>query len=123
MVSRSLYLVNIKVLGPFGTVQKTRTIFACGYSPIFMLLILVLLFIMMATISGFSMRPLRGNIPLIGANSLAISAVCHNPDFSEAEVCRPLLWGATKQAEGDEPGHCALSSAEVEKPLVGKKYW
>jgi len=123
MVSRSLYLVNINVLGPSGQLLNDQSIFACGFSVTMLCLVFALLMVMATTICGFSLRPLRGDIPLIGVNSLAVSAICHNPDSSATETQRPLLWGVTKKPEDGQPGHCALSSGEVERPVPGQEYW
>lgn len=121
MVSRSLYLVNIDVYSPDGTPDASQTIFACGFSTVFLLMVLGTLVFMTAVIFGFSFKPLNAEIPFIGFNSLAISAACHGSKTHD-EVCKPLLWGVTELPEDGLPGHCALSSGEVSKPVPGQSY-
>lgn len=121
MVSRSLYLVDINVYGPDGTADASQTIFACGFSTVFLLLVLGVLVCMTTVILAFSCKPLNAEIPFIGFNSLAISAACHG-SRADDEVCKPLLWGVTELPEYGLPGHCALSSGEVSKPVPGGMY-
>jgi hypothetical protein len=122
LVSRSLYLIRINVMGPDGQLMPDRGISACGYSVLMMIFAMAVLVIMSATVVVCSLRRINAAIPLIGTASVAISAVCHHPNDAKTEACKPLLWGVTKRPEDGQP-HCALSSDEVESPIPGQQYW
>lgn len=68
-------------------------------------------------------RRIPPGIPVCGTNSLAIAAACHYSDNGDMEIPqKPLLWGVTKAAEKDRPGHCSLSDGDVGKPVDGMAY-
>jgi len=120
MVSRSLYLVDVNVFGPYGDYIESQTIFACGFSTVFLLLVLGILTSVVVVITYFAIRLLKDDTPLVGSNSFVISAMCHSPNPGEHEVCKGLLWGVTNPCDPDP--HCALSSDEVDKPIPGFYY-
>lgn len=123
LVSRSLYLVRINVVGPDGQLRQYQTISACGFSVLMMLFVIALLVVMTATLAGCSLRRLNPTIPMIGTVTVAISAVCHHTNDVRTEAYKPLSLGVTMRPEGGQPGHCALSSGEVELPVPGQQYW
>lgn len=122
IVSRSLYLVKINVLGPDGRLQPENSYSACGYSTLMILITLIFLVLMAVVIIGLSFRSLNAPIPLVGTSSLAVSAACHHPNDAESEARKPLMWGVTRRPVDGKPGHCSLSSESVEHPVPGEVY-
>lgn len=87
-----------------------------------MIVILVLVQALVAL--GWAGRcKLPTEISACGTNSLAIAAACHHEGPEEEEVvCRPLMWGVTKEATMDTPGHCSMSNQDVGRPVEGMTY-
>lgn len=122
MVSRSLYLVNIYVYGPYQTYVESESMLSCGFSTIFLLMLFLLLTIIVFVLLGISFKTLNGDIPLVGSNSLAISSACHDPGTEEEETCKELMRGVTEPAFPGWPRHCAFSSLNVDTPVPGQQY-
>jgi hypothetical protein len=98
-------------------IARTKT---CGFSPVAMLVVIILGVCMMATIIGFGYIPYKQGIPLAGSCSLAISAACHpgTQNLAAGAVLseQELQWGIVSTS-ADGIRHGAFSSEEVE-PLV-----
>lgn len=103
LVSQSIFLANISIIPPDGSQPMQDEITTVAYSPIAMLFILFVVFALLVFLVATAWRKLPFGMPLIGSNSIAISAACHPPlplngsaDQSEREdmVMRPLNWGA-----------------------------
>lgn len=122
LVSRSIYLVNINVMGPDGNWQPERDISACGFNNLMILLVMLMLVCMLLLLVACSFRKLDAQIPLVGTASMVISAMCHHPNDRETEAVKPLLWGVTEKPVDGKPGHCSLSSGAVEHPVPGDVY-
>ncbi|KAJ9613924.1 hypothetical protein H2200_002060 [Cladophialophora chaetospira] len=123
LVSRSLFIVRIKVFGWDGTEQPERDISACGYSPLAILIVILILILSLVAMLGAGMQKLTPGIPMCGTNSVAIAAACHYSENGDPDIsCQPLLWGVTELAQKDAPGHCSMSNEEVDKPIDGSRY-
>ncbi|KIW28239.1 uncharacterized protein PV07_07918 [Cladophialophora immunda] len=123
IVSRSLFMVRINVFGWDGKEQPERDISACGYSPLAILIVILVLVLSLVVMLLAGMQKLAPGIPVCGTNSLAIAAACHHSDEGDPDVsCKPLRWGVTKLAEKDLPGHCSVTDEDVCKPVSGLKY-
>lgn len=59
---------------------------------------------------------------MVGNNSLAISAACHPPPEDKDAAFLPVQWGAVSHETDNGPGHCCLTSFEVEAPIEGGWY-
>ncbi|KIW21469.1 hypothetical protein PV08_02049 [Exophiala spinifera] len=109
LVSQSIFLANISIIPPDGSQPMQDEITTVAYSPIAMLFILFVVFALLVFLIATAWRKLPFGMPLLGSNSIAISAACHppvGPDQSEREdmVMRPLNWGAVpdpRKAVGD----------------------
>lgn len=133
LISQSIFLINIIIYQPnsevlmqptshFKGVSNTGMTTACGYSPLAIscaLGVAVLLFIALIVLSS---RKLKPGMPVVGSCSLAISAACHPPESDDSAAIKPLLWGAVHHGKNGKPGHCCLTSLEVEKPRKGALY-
>ena len=122
LVSRSLFLVRVLVFDHNDQHEPDRDISACGYSPLAIVVVIVLLLLMLIVVIGFSLRPLAPGAPVVGVCSWSISAACHPPADDTHAAFKPVKWGVTRRATEDEPGHCSLTSLEVEEPVVGQLY-
>jgi hypothetical protein len=130
LVARSLFLVRVTVFGWDGKEEPDRDISACGYSPLAILLVIILVFLSLTVAMLASWRKLCPGIPICGTNSFAIAAACHNEaaDYDEADknlqvVCRPLLWGVTRMAKDGVPGHCSITNqVTASRPIAGMEY-
>ncbi|OAL28642.1 hypothetical protein AYO22_02836 [Fonsecaea multimorphosa] len=150
LVSQSVFLANIAIIPRDGTVPMQDEITTVAYSPIGMLFLLCLGFVLLVFLLATAVRKLPFGMPLIGSNSMAISAACHLPsgmDQSEREemVLRPLNWGAVPGAgkvldlgihdpnaygyesgdldeDGTGFGHCCFSDRVLDPPVKGKFY-
>ncbi|CAG8075633.1 unnamed protein product [Penicillium nalgiovense] len=133
LVSQSIFLINIRIYQPnteiltkpaghFPGVSNTGMTTACGYSPLAIACALAVALVLFVALVVLSSRKLKPGMPVVGSCSLAISAACHPPESDESVAVKPLLWGAVAHEENGKPGHCCLTSFEVEKPRKGALY-
>jgi len=98
---------------------------AIGYSPIAILIAIIVFIIVVLALIINSFRKLNPAMPLMGNCSAVISAACH-PDPSEANEFIPfkaVKWGVTSRPQpGGKPGHCAFTTANVSSPIPGDLY-
>ncbi|MCJ1245531.1 hypothetical protein MMC30_002735 [Trapelia coarctata] len=133
LVSQSIFLVAVEELAPeidgkaFAGLNQngqplsgyTRTGYGdltCGYSPIAIMFVILVGFLLMVTTILLGFRRYKAGIPLAANCSAVISAVCHTKDgFGDSKApYLPLQWGVT-HFEG-EIGHCAFSAEKVTFP-------
>jgi len=123
LVSQSVFIVELDRYSNTGVpdLSIART---CGYSPIAMLIVVVMEVLMMSAALGFGQMSYKISMPIAGSCSLAISAACH-PEESECRdhelAQRQLQWGVVTVSE-DGIGHCAFSSQEVGGLVKGQLY-
>ncbi|KIW64190.1 hypothetical protein PV04_09143 [Phialophora macrospora] len=149
LVSQSVFLANIAVIPRDGSVPMQDEITTVAYSPIGMLFMLFLGFFLLVFLFATALRKLPFGMPLIGSNSMAISAACHLPPGigqteREEMVLRPLSWGAVPgggkvmdlgirdvhahglegdlDGDGTGFGHCCVSDRVQDPPERGKFY-
>jgi hypothetical protein len=123
LVSRSLFIVRINVFGWDGAEQPDRDITACGYSPLAILIVILIVVLSLIVMLVAGSQKLTPGIPMCGTNSVAIAAACHYSRDGDPEVTqKPLLWGVSRLPEKDSPGHCSMSDENVSKPKEGLTY-
>jgi hypothetical protein len=122
LLGRSVYLVKVDVYGYFGAPQSDRDFFACGYSPITVLLLLVLLAAMGVALAAVALQRLESGAPLVRLNSLAIAAACHADPAEKDIAFLPLMWGVLKDESGADSTHCSFSAKEVSPLQEGVAY-
>jgi hypothetical protein len=122
LLSRSLFLVWISVYGPDGEAQQGLDISACGFSPLAILLVMVILMVSLLVVAIFAARKLDPAIPVVGTCSWALSAACHDTGGEVDAALKPLLWGVVDSGDERRAGHCTITSREVEKPFHGQLY-
>lgn len=129
LISQSFFLVNLEVYAPSDNVKSMIRVqnkgsgvgvTACGWSPLGVLCVLVVVVLMWGFLILAERRRLRfGGIPVAGSCSAAISAACH-PDSDEGKVWeKALRWGVV---DSSAVGHCSFSSEPVSVPVRGRLY-
>jgi hypothetical protein len=95
----------------------TRT---CGYSPLAMLVVIILGAVMMITVYGLGFLSYQTGIPLAGSSSMAMSSACHpkrTEEYGDTPIFEQKLQFGVVEMGDDGIGHCAFSSEEV-RPLI-----
>ena len=133
LISQSIFLINLRIFQPnnellrkptdfFPGASSSGVITACGYSPLAIVCAVSVGTLMLLVLLVLSSRKLKPGIPIVGSNSFTISAACHPSKEDKGAAFKSLKWGAVSHQEGDIPGHCCLTSREVEKPRCGNLY-
>lgn len=133
LISESLSLLRVAFYDKFGMpleqiydadddLPKSNIINFPGYSPEAIVAAMSLGIIMILALCVISFRRFKGDIPLVGNNSRTISAACYRPDGDQKAASKAVKWGAVSHPNGDQPGHCCLTSFEVETPIEGGLY-
>ena len=104
------------------TDSSTGSVATVGYSPLAVILVLVVGVIMVATLVALGFRRYKAGIPLAASCSAAISAACHPPAHETHASVLSLKWGVVVGESWDTVGHCSFSSSEVTMPLPGSRY-
>jgi hypothetical protein len=134
LVSQAIFLVAIDFYDPFGkptlewSSSNARVVLnmkTCGYSPIAIITVIIVGSLMVMAIVAFGFIPYKQGMTLAGSCSLALSAACHLDKRMEidgaAAAVGKVQWGVVGEGE-DGVGHCAFSTREVGKPVVGGVY-
>ncbi|KAI9800970.1 MAG: hypothetical protein M1833_003107 [Piccolia ochrophora] len=126
LVSQSLFLANIVPEGP-GEFEGSGAppIIGVGYSPMAMILVLVVGSLWLLCSLGLGFKRFKAGIPLAGNCSAAISAACHAPPYDDRAAYRPVQWGVVESTGHQREkvvGHCSFSSEPVAPPIPGQFY-
>lgn len=136
LLSQAIFLVKINTFGKRSESREKSdyslngSTQACGYSPLAILITIIVGAAALATLFGFSLKPLRSNMPLVSSSSSAISAACHPPPGDEDASMKPVMWGEVRQDSNDTAfsyqstiedsagdwRHCTFTSKEVTTP-------
>lgn len=101
----------------------TERLIACGYSPIALMVAILLGFVMVCTILGMGLKHFRTNMPLAVSCSAAISAACHPPPGHDDHALKPVMWGETstprtddadRSSEADDGGSAIQSASKLD---------
>jgi hypothetical protein len=124
MISQSIFLAVVAEYDPSGAIVSSIAIASCGYSPLAIILVIVLGGLIIVTTSLLALfRRCEGSIPLVGSCSAAIAAACHQPSWDTDASLKAVRWGAIPDVvNGRGVGHCAFSSGQVESVVEGKEY-
>ncbi|KAJ5894097.1 hypothetical protein N7495_005788 [Penicillium taxi] len=126
-ISQSIFYLAID----FYEVGKESKDGRLGFSPIFILLSILVGAVMILTLCILAFKRLKSNVPLAGSCSAAISAACHAPtqEDSDTAIRSKVKWGQTTglpfgfiDSEGGEKGHCSFTSLDTVKPTLTKLY-
>ena len=126
LLSQSIFLARVDVIDQNGE-PSYDSISTCGYSPMALIFVICLgaVLVLIGIACGFFKS--KGDMPLAGSCSAAISAACHPPESDVNASTKPLMWGVVTDSldpEGGDTGigHCSFTSFPVEAPTVGKEY-
>lgn len=127
LASQSLFKVQISVTDMYTRRVKDQ-ISTCGYSPVPIILTMVVATVIAGTGIAISRIRFPSGMPLAVSNSAAISAACHPPkEDSDASVL-PVQWGVVSHeynaefSRDEHVGHCCFTSFPVEPPIEGHLY-
>ena len=125
-VSQSIFLARVNVIDSTEVEISGVGISTCGYSPMAMIVVIILGSIVVLLGIFFGSRTARSGMPLAGSCSAAISAACHPLEADVDASMKRVMWGVVAedcfQYEGESVGHCSFTSSTVEAPVVGKWY-
>jgi hypothetical protein len=136
LVSQSLFIIAIEAYNTHMERDPLHDVYACGYSPLAIVIATSIGAVMLASLIVLSLRRFESAMPVAGSCSLAIAAACHpgfNPNVDKPEPVEmesedegrdmallPLQWGSISI---DGPiGHCSFNSGDVHPPEKGQKY-
>ena len=125
-VSQSIFIARVNVIDSTEAEVLGVGISTCGYSPMAMIVVIILgsIVILLGILNGF--RQARIGMPLAGSCSAAISAACHPPEADVDASLKRVMWGVVAEEsfkyKGESVGHCSFTSIKVEAPTVGKLY-
>ena len=122
LVSQSVFLVWIDQFDAHHNLIPGKSISRCGYSPYALVITIIVAGIMLIAFTVVGLRRLDTTMPFAGSSSLAISAACHRPLADHDASLLPVKWGAVRHETEDGPGHCCLTSFDVEPPIEGQWY-
>ena len=126
LVSQSIFLVRVNVIDSAGVEFALEDISTCGYSPIALIFVIILGFIVVFVGIAHGFRKVSVDMPLAGSCSAAISAACHPPKADVNASLKRVMWGVVAEegfnSSDKRVGHCSFTSFDVETPIVGKQY-
>jgi hypothetical protein len=129
LVAQSIFLARVQIYDADGNPYQELPgasfdpiLSTPGYSPKGIIASIALGSSMLLFLVGLGLRRYKGGIPLIGNNSLAMSAACHPPADDNDPAHSEVMWGAVTHEYGTIPGHCCLTSKPVTPPLVDNRY-
>ncbi|KIW27128.1 uncharacterized protein PV07_06897 [Cladophialophora immunda] len=124
LISQSIFLAVVAEYNADGTLYDSIYIATCGFSPLAMIVVLVLGGVLVVATLGLGMMmKYDASIPLVGSCSAAIAAACHQPSWDTDASLKAVQWGVIPgMVDSGGVGHCAFSSGEVEPVREGRAY-
>jgi hypothetical protein len=134
LISRSIYLLNIRVYDINGVEDPLRMKYAWGTSSLAMLLTFLLGSALFWTLVGISRKKLGTGMPIVSTCSVAVSAACHPPVGEEGTATKPLMYGAIPMRMLSDSNsiadnnldhlqeHASFSSLDVQPLIIGLEY-
>ena len=119
LLSQSLFLVNLMVVGLDGKRKPDNDITACGWSPVALLFTLLLASLMLLALLLLGSRRYSIEMPIMRSHSLRISAACHPPDNFEGAALLPIEYGVVEMGGQEQWRACFTASREI-VPLTTK---
>ncbi|KAK1757299.1 hypothetical protein QBC47DRAFT_442112 [Echria macrotheca] len=110
LLSQSLFLARITAFHPSGEVDALDSFSTCGYSPIAIIISMMLGIAFLAVVVGLGFRRYDGVMRMVATNSRAISAACHVlEEDREDGYLLPVQWGVVSMTKG--VGKCTFTTA------------
>lgn len=113
-ISQAIFIISVDMYRD-GKREADADLTGLNYSPLAILLTILLGFCMMLVLVGMGFRRYEGAIPLASNDSIAISAACHGPETDNDAAILPVMWGVVSGSldNDDDVGHCCFTSEEV----------
>ena len=121
LISESIFLARIDYYSN-GILDKWRSSSEVGYSPLAILLALLLGFAMLGVLIGHGFRRFSSPMPVAGSCSVAIASACHRPKDDDDAAYLPVSWGEVNHEGTEEVGHCTFTSQQVYEPVKDRMY-
>jgi hypothetical protein len=122
LVSQSIFLARIAVIDESGDTDFSRDIGGCGWSPVALIVVIVVGALMIIALFGFGFRKFDGRMPIASSCSAAISAACHPADDEGDDmVLLPLKYGVSERQK-DRVRQVGFSAGEVQSLVEGELY-
>ena len=124
MMSQSIYLVRIDTYDRNGELLSAAegSRMGIGFSGLSTVVMCATFWIVIVAVATMGRRMLRVRIPFAASSSLVISATSHAPKSEVDPHLEKVQWGVVRQRMFEEQEHWTLSSQDVDKPRVGRRY-
>ncbi|KAK1830203.1 hypothetical protein QBC39DRAFT_285692 [Podospora conica] len=110
LLSQSLFLARITAVSPSGEIDAVHSFSSCGYSPIAIIIAMLVGIAFLVVVAGLGLRRYEGVMRMAATNSKAISAACHVlKEDQEDGYLLPVQWGVVSMSGG--VGKCAFTTA------------
>ncbi|KAK4450480.1 hypothetical protein QBC34DRAFT_460961 [Podospora aff. communis PSN243] len=110
LLSQSLFLARITAFYPSGEIDALHSFSTCGYSPIAIIISIMVSIALLAVVAGLGFRRYDGVMRMVATNSRAISAACHVlEEDREDGYLLPVQWGVVSMSKGI--GKCTFTTA------------
>jgi hypothetical protein len=100
LLSLTFFLVLSQRRDPGQNVISSPDVGQVGFSLFGLFLTLVIGVSAFLVLAGLALRPLRGEMPIAGSCSMAISAACHPPEDDSQASGETVIWGVVRSAGG-----------------------
>ncbi|PKS08052.1 hypothetical protein jhhlp_006664 [Lomentospora prolificans] len=130
LVSQSIFILAVETSaesrGEAAIPEGEFDILSCGYSPIAIILVLLISACFVLGIILVGMTKFASGMPVVGSRSLGMAAACQ-VQHSFSNLCRGLQWGvlapsSSWETEQEIVGTCGFSACPVEAPIKGRFY-
>lgn len=121
LISESIFLVRVDYYQQ-GEQDESLSFSRTGYSPLPILIVLVLGITMLTVLVAHAFRKLSSPMPVVGSCSVAIASACHRPKDDTDAAFLPVAWGDVNEQGFGEVGHCTFTSQQVSEPMEGRMY-
>ena len=124
LLSQTLFLRRLEVRDREGNILSDKSLCTVGYSPVSLLVFVVMAFIGAVLIVrlSFWLKPSK-RMPWGANSSLVLSAACHPPPTDADAQLNGLQWGVVKSRfPGTTVGHCCFTSEDVTPPEADNRY-
>ncbi|RAH64743.1 uncharacterized protein BO66DRAFT_415656 [Aspergillus aculeatinus CBS 121060] len=122
LLTESFYSVDWNVYNVFGEVDYDDSPDGCGFSPMAILMTIILLGVALCALLLLGARRFKSPMPLAAHCSAVISAACHPPPEDESAAFQPVMWGEVSHPQNATHGHCTFTSHAVAIPSMSRLY-
>ncbi|OJJ36965.1 hypothetical protein ASPWEDRAFT_26399 [Aspergillus wentii DTO 134E9] len=126
LLSQSIYYSRVLHYDKFGNPSATPVTDGAYFKGLPVLFFIGFLIMMLVFAVTLGFRRLKGNLPLAGNCSAAISAACHPPEDDRDAALKKVMWGEVDMSSDtvSEPEyhHCSFTSYEVVTPCPTRLY-